>query len=85
MIKLIIAFIISLSFISCTQAEDKQSVKKEYTKAEEEAMIKKFLQYQKEIDKSNKEVAEAKAETESAKKVNEKLDEILGILDKDKK
>jgi len=65
---------------------------KEYTKEEEEAMIKQFMQYQKDIDKSNQEVVEAKAktlsmkkETESAKKVNQKLDEILGVLEKDKK
>jgi uncharacterized protein YcfL len=58
---------------------------KEYTKEEEEAMIKQFTQYQKDIDKSNQELAEAKAETESARKVNQKLDEILGVLEKEKK
>jgi hypothetical protein len=68
-----------LAFFSVSQANAK-----EYTKAEEEEMIQKFLQYQKEIDESNKKVAEAKEKTESIKKVGKKLDEILGVLEKDK-
>lgn len=69
-----------------------ENTKKDLSKMSEEELIKLFMQTQKKIDKSNKEVAEAKAktasmkkETESAKKVNEKLDEILGVLEKDKK
>jgi hypothetical protein len=75
-----IILLLSITLLSLSQANAK-----EYTKAEEEEMIQKFLKYQKEIDESNKKVAESKAELDSAKKVNEKLDEILGVLEKDKK
>ncbi|WP_428738698.1 hypothetical protein [Sulfurimonas sp.] len=62
-----------------------QANAKEYTKEEEEAMIQQIMQNHKEMKESSKRVAEAKAETESAKRVNQKLDEILGVLEKDKK
>lgn len=51
---------------------------KEYTKAEEEALIQKFL-------KMHEKTQAMKKETESIKKVGKKLDEILGVLEKDKK
>jgi len=76
--KLIFLLFSMLLFVSQVSA-------KEYTKEEEEAMIQQIMQNHKEMKESSKRVVEAKAETESAKKVNQKLDEILGVLEKDKK
>lgn len=60
-------------------------IKPDFSKMSEEELIKHFMQSHKKIEKYKKEVTKAKAETESAKKVNQKLDEILGVLEKDKK
>ena len=51
---------------------------KEYTKEEEEAMLQNLLKMCKKTD-------EMKKETESIKKVGKKLDEIVNVLEKDKK
>ncbi|WP_428737420.1 hypothetical protein [Sulfurimonas sp.] len=51
---------------------------KEYTKAEEEAMLQNLLKMCKKTD-------EMKKETESIKKVGKKLDEIVNVIEKDKK
>jgi uncharacterized membrane protein required for colicin V production len=61
------------------------SKKPDFSKMSDEELIEHFMQSHKKIEKYKKEVAEAKAETESARKVNQKLDEILGVLEKDKK
>ncbi len=77
-------FLYSLLFILASSVYT-ENIKPNLSEMSEQELIDLFIKNHKKIKKYKKEVAEAKAETESAKKVNEKLDEILGVLEKDKK
>jgi cell division protein FtsB len=61
-----------------------ENTKKDFSKMSDEELIEHFMQSHKKIEQYKKEVADAKAKTESIKSVGRKLDEILGVLEKNK-